>query len=89
MANQLTKDLEIYFEKSIVGFDAACVLSMAADKFTPAAQSMQRAGDVFYRPMEYNMDVVSGLDLTAAAPTYLSQRMVPTVCPWWRGDQRG
>lgn len=79
MANQLTRDLEIMFENYIEGFDAACVLSNEAAKFRPDDQSMQRAGDVVYRPMDYHMNVVSGLDISAATPTDLIQRQVPAA----------
>jgi hypothetical protein len=76
-ANALNKDLEILFEEFIIGFDAACVISQEADFFFPDQQSMQRAGDTVYRPQDYHMDVVSGLDISAATPTDLIQRMVP------------
>lgn len=76
-ANALTKDLEILFENFIVGFDAASVVSQEAAFFSPDQQAMQRAGDVVYRPQDYHMDVVAGLDISAATPTDLVQRMVP------------
>jgi hypothetical protein len=77
--NALTKDLEILFENFVVGFDAACVLSREAAFFFPDQKSMQRAGDVVYRPQDYHMDTVSGLDISAATPTDIIQRMVPAV----------
>ncbi len=77
MANQLTKDLEILFDNFVVGFDAACVISQEAAFMYPDQQSMQRAGDVVYRPQDYHMEVVSGLDVSAATPTDLIQRQVP------------
>lgn len=79
MANSLTKDLEIMFENYIEGYDAACVISMEAETSYPAPQSMQRAGDVFYRPQNYHANVVTGLDVSSAAQTDVIQRMVPTV----------
>lgn len=79
MPNSLTKDLEIMFENYIEGYDAACVISMECDTSYPAPQSMQRAGDVFYRPQNYHANVVTGLDVSAAAKTDVIQRMVPTV----------
>lgn len=78
-ANQLTKDLEILFENFIIGFDAACVISQEASFFYPDQQAMQRAGDTVYRPQDYHMDVVAGLDISAATPTDLIQRMVPAT----------
>ncbi len=79
MANQLTKDLEILFEQFVIGFDAQCVISQEAAFMSPDQQAMQRAGDVVYRPQDYHMDVVSGLDISAATPTDLIQRQVPAV----------
>lgn len=79
MANQLAKDLEIMFENYVEGFEAACVVSRNAKKFRPGDTSMQRAGDVIYRPQHYHMNVEDGLDLTGKTPTDLVQRLVPSV----------
>jgi len=79
MANQLTKDLEIMFENFVTGFEASNVASREAAKFRPDDTALQRAGDVFYRPQQYHMEVVEGLDLSAYDGTQLVQRMVPTV----------
>lgn len=79
MANQLTKDLEIMFEEYVEGFDAACVTSQLASKFRPSDASMQRGGDVVYRPQDYHMNIVEGLDITAQPNTDLIQRMVPAA----------
>jgi P22 coat protein - gene protein 5 len=79
MPNQLTKDLEIMFEEYVEGYDAACVISQEAETSFPDPTSMQRAGDVFYKPMDYMATVTTGLDISAATPTDLVQRMVPTV----------
>lgn len=79
MSNSLTKDLEIMFEEYIEGYDAACVISNEAEKSYPDPKSMQRAGDIFYRPQNYNATVVTGLDVSGASKTGVIQRMVPTV----------
>jgi hypothetical protein len=79
MANAFTKDLEIMFDNMVEGFDAACVLSSQVAKFSPDGQSMQRAGDVIYRPQDYHMNTVSGLDVSGATPTDLIQRQIPAV----------
>lgn len=79
MANQLTKDLEVLFENYVEGFDAACVTSINAAKFRPDDTAMQRGGDVVYRPQDYHMDIVEGLDISAAANTDLIQRQVPSA----------
>lgn len=79
MPNSVIKDLEIMFGEYIDGYDAACVISMEATTSFPNPQSMQRAGDVFYRPQNYMANVVTGLDVSAATQTDVIQRMVPTV----------
>lgn len=79
MPNALTKDLEIMFENYVEGYDAACVISRETDTSFPDPQSMQRAGDVFYRPQNYNANIVTGLDVSASARTDIIQRQVPTV----------
>lgn len=78
MANALTKDLEIAFGSFIEGYDAGCVISKEAETSYPKPQDMQRAGDVFYRPQNYNANIVTGLDVSAATKTDIIQRMVPT-----------
>lgn len=79
MPNFITKDLEIMFENYVEGYDSACVISREADTSYPDAQSMQRSGDVFYRPQNYNANIVTGLDVSASARTDIIQRQVPTV----------
>ena len=79
MPNSLTKDLEVMFGEYIDGYDASCVVSKEADTSYPNPTDMQRAGDVFYKPQNYQASVVTGLDVSAAAKTDLIQRMVPTV----------
>lgn len=79
MANQLAKDLELMFDAVIEGYDAACVLSMAADTSFPSPQAMQRAGDTFYKKQNYHASTVSGLDVSGATRTDVIDRFVPTV----------
>lgn len=79
MANALAKDLEFNFEQFVIGFDAACVISNEAAFYSPDQTSMQRAGDTVYRPMDYHMSITQGLDISAATPTDVIQRMVPAT----------
>ena len=79
MANALAKDLELMFENFVESYDAGCVVSMEAAKSFPDPQSMQRAGDTFYKQQNYNATVVTGLDISASASTDIIQRMVPSV----------
>lgn len=79
MSNSLLKDLEIVFENFIEGFDAACVISMEAEKSNPDPAAMQRAGDVFYRRQDFHASVVTGLDLSLATSTDVIDRLVSTT----------
>lgn len=79
MANALTKDLEILFENFVTSFEASNIVSRKAKKFRPGDTEMQRAGDTVYRPQQYHMDIVEGLDLTSAAATDIVQRQVPAT----------
>jgi len=79
MANAVIKDLEIMFGEYVEGFDAACVISQEAEKSFPDPQSMQRAGDVFYRPQDFGANFTTGLDLSAANKDDVIQRVVPTT----------
>lgn len=79
MANSLTKDLELMFENFVETYDAGCVVSMEAAKSFPDPQTMQRAGDVFYKQQNYNATVVTGLDISASSATDIIARFVPSV----------
>lgn len=77
--NALTKQLEVHFEEFIVGFDAACVISQEAQFYYPDQDAMQRAGDTVYRAQNFHMAITAGLDISAATPTDVIQRMVPAT----------
>lgn len=79
MPNSLTKDLEVMFDNAVIGFDSSNVISKQVSKFSPSQTDMQRAGDVVYRPQDYHVNVLSGLDISAGASTDVIQRMVPAV----------
>lgn len=79
MANALAKDLEMLFENFVEGYDAACVISQEAETSYPSPVDMQRAGDTFYKRQNFNANVTTGLDISAATPTDVVDRFVPTV----------
>ncbi|QBZ71605.1 major head protein [Escherichia phage Sortsne] len=79
MANQHVKTIEIMFEEYVESFDASCVVSQNAAKFRPEDKTMQRAGDVIYRPQRYHADLLEGLDLTGKRPTDIVERLVPSA----------
>jgi prepilin-type processing-associated H-X9-DG protein len=79
MANAFTAGLNIMFDNLVVGFDDNCVLSNVVPHYTPDGQDIQRGNDVVYRPQDYHVSIVGGLDVSAAAKTDLVQRMVPAT----------
>lgn len=79
MANALAKDLELMFENVIEGFDAACVVSQAAETSYPDAATMQRAGDTFYKKQSTQAATVSGLDVSGSTRADVIDRFVPAV----------
>jgi hypothetical protein len=79
MPNQLAKDLELMFGEYVEGYDAGCVVSREVRTSYPSPTTMQRSGDVFYKPQNYMASVVQGLDISASASTDIVQRFVPTV----------
>lgn len=79
MANQVAKQVEIMWEEYVESFDAACVMSNNASKYRPDDETMQKAGDVIYRPQRYHADIVEGLDLTSKQPTDIVERLVPSA----------
>jgi hypothetical protein len=79
MPNALAKDLDLMFEEFVEGYDAACVISREAETSYPSPTDMQRAGDTFYKRQDFNTNVTTGLDISAATPTDVIDRFVPTV----------
>jgi P22 coat protein - gene protein 5 len=79
MANAFTAGLDIMWDNMIVGFDDNCVLSNVVPHYSPSGEDMQRGNDVVYRPQDYHVSIVSGLDVSAASKTDLIQRMVPAT----------
>jgi len=67
------------FENVIEGFDAACVVSQAAETSYPDAAAMQRAGDTFYKKQSTQAATVSGLDVSASTRADVIDRFVPAV----------
>lgn len=79
MPNALAKDLEMMFEDFVEGYDAGCIISREAETSYPSPVDMQRAGDTFYKRQNFNANVTTGLDISAATPTDVIDRFVPTV----------
>ena len=79
MANALVKALDVMFEEFVENYDAACVLSMQAERGDHPAQEMQRAGDTFYVKQDYMTTVQTGLDISGGVATDVIERVVPTT----------
>lgn len=64
MANQFNKQEIVAFENVIEGFQDALVLSRNVATFNTDGQSMERSGDVIWRPQPYIAQSFAGTDMT-------------------------
>ena len=65
MANKFTKEETVAFDKLLMGFDDAQVLSKLITKFSNDSSMMERNNDVIWRPQPYIMNSFDGDDMTA------------------------
>lgn len=65
MGNEFSKEEIVAFEKILTGFNDALVLSRLVDKWTPDETSLERAGDIIWRPVPYILPSYDGLDQSA------------------------
>lgn len=75
--NDLTKNLQVYFDQTVEGFDASVVLAQQAAQYTPQATDMSRANNTFWRPQPAILQVRSGWDTTGVDPESLQKLSVP------------
>lgn len=79
MANAFTTAISPYWEAFIDGWESSQTITSRVAKFRPAGVDLARQADTTYRPMDYQVDTVSGLDISGSAATDLIQRMVPAT----------
>ena len=65
MANQFSKEERVAFEQILEGFQDAEVMARNVNVYKTDAQSMERSGDVIWRPQPYVMNSFDGLDQSA------------------------
>src|SRR5215831_7448108 len=65
MANAFNKEEVIAWEDLCEAFDDALVLSREVVKYSTIGQTMERAGDVIWRPYPYIAQSFDGMDQTA------------------------
>lgn len=75
--NQFAQVVEEYFEQTVEGFDVNTVIANRTRKYTPSAVEMQRAGNEFWRPQPYILQVDSGFTTTESSDQDLIQLSVP------------
>ena len=66
MANAFNKEEIVLFEKVLEKFDKNTMMSQKAAQFDPPGETMQRTGDIIWRPQPYIAETVDGLDVTGA-----------------------
>lgn len=64
MANEFSKEEKVAFEQLLEGFQDQLVLSRNVTKYNTDSQSMERSGDVIWRPQPYIMPSFDGQDQT-------------------------
>lgn len=65
MANSFSKEERVAFEQLLEGFNDAMVLSRNVSVYNTDSQSMERSGDVIWRPMPYISQSFDGTDMTS------------------------
>jgi len=65
MANEFNKEERIAFEQLLEGFNDALVLSKNVSIYKTDSQSMERSGDIIWRPQPYIAQSFDGTDQTA------------------------
>ena len=79
MANAFTKEIGSFWDQVLEGWDAANAVSNQVRMYKPEGMTMQRQNDTIYRPMDYQVDTVDGLDISGSSATDLIQRQVSGV----------
>lgn len=65
MPNAFNKEERVAFEEILEGFEDALVLSQNVSVYRTEDQSMERQGNIIWRPMPYIMQSFDGTDMTA------------------------
>lgn len=87
MSNAFTKEDKVAFDSLLEGFNDALVLSRNIAKYITDQTSMERTGDVIWRPQPYIARTYSGTDMTANFGDYTQLSVPATIgyarsAPW-------
>jgi len=63
--NKFSKEEVVAFENVLEGFQDALVMSKLVSKYQTDDRTMERANDIIWRPMPYNVPSYNGLDQSA------------------------
>lgn len=78
MANALSKNIDIFFDETVVAFDALNVSSKHVAKYKPNAGQLALGGQTFYRPMPLMTEITDGRDVSSAYKD-LTELTVPST----------
>lgn len=78
MANSLSKNIDIMFEKVVTGFEATNVSAKNVSMFKPEVGGLAVGGQTFYRPMPLMSEITDGRDVSAAYKD-LTELTVPST----------
>ena len=66
MANSFSKNIDIFFEDVVSGFEATNTSAKNVSTYKPNAGRLQEGGQTFYRPMPMLTEVVDGRDISSS-----------------------
>lgn len=66
MANEFSKKIDIFFDLTVAGFEAANVSAQNVNKYKPEVGRLAESGQTFYRPMTMLTEVVDGQDVSSS-----------------------
>lgn len=78
MANSFQKQVDIFFEDVVTGFDSANVSAKNVSLYKPEVGSLAIGGQTFYRPMPLMTEVVDGRDVSSSYKD-LTELSVPST----------
>lgn len=78
MANSFSKQIDIYFEQVVTGFDAMNLTAKNVSKYKPGAGALAESGQTFYRPMPFMTEAVDGRDISGSYKD-LTELTVPST----------
>lgn len=66
MANSFSETVDIFFDKTVEGFEATNISAKNVSRYKPDVGRIAESGQTFYRPMPMLTEVVDGRDVSAS-----------------------